>query len=208
MTWPDWAGETALIIGTGPSAAESPLDVAQGRARAIAIKSAWKLAPWADALYGLDVGWWVANQGGVKFKGLKFSPSPTVCNVYRDVRRVRLRPFNKILTKETGVVGCGLRSGGGHSGFQAINLAIQFGARRILLVGFDMTLDRGAHWSRDYRGVGRPDASRVGSWRKEMDEVDFGNVEVINCTMKSALTAFRKMSLAEALEWPLASAPR
>lgn len=201
--WPDWSGDTAIIVGTGPSAAEVPLSIARGRARVFVVKSSWRLAPFADALYGLDKGWWIANLGAHKFKGLKFSPSPTICRVYPDIRYVRLRPFARILTAETGVIGCGLRTGGGHSGFQAINLAIQFGAKRILLVGFDMTLAHGAHWKEDDRGVGKPDAGRVKSWREAMDACapqfkDLG-IDVINCTPRSALTAYPKMALSEAL---------
>lgn len=201
--WPDWSGETAVIVGTGPSAADVPLGLAQGLARFFVIKSSWRLAPFADALYGLDKGWWIANQGGAKFKGLKFSPSPTICRVYPDIQYVRLRPFTRVLTDETGVIGCGLREGGGHSGFQAINLAVQFGAKRILLVGFDMTLSHGAHWKDDDRGVGKPDVGRVKSWREAMDKCapqfkELG-IDVINCTPRSALTAYPKMELVEAL---------
>lgn len=202
--WPDWTGQTALIIGTGPSAEEWPLDAAQERVRAIAIKSTWMLAPWADALYGLDKDWWIANRGVPAFKGLKFTGSPSVSNVYADVRRIRLRTFAKILTAETGVVGCGLKTGGGHSGFQALNLAVQFGARRILLVGFDMTLANGAHWSRD-NGTGRPDAGRTASWREALDGCagqfrELG-VDVVNCSPRSALTAYPKVTLPEVLSW-------
>ena len=204
-SWPDWTGETALIVGTGPSASSEDLRFTQGRVRTFVIKSTWRLAPWADALYGLDRGWWVANQGARKFHGLKFSPSPTVTNVYRDVRRVRLRPVANLLTAETGVIGCGLRTGGGHSGFQAINLAIQFGVRRLLLVGFDMTLENGAHWLIDDRGVGKPDDGRVRSWRESMDacapQFKTLGVEVMNCTPRSALKAYPKTTVGEALGW-------
>lgn len=201
--WPDWSGETAVIVGTGPGAIAEPLEPFKDKARFFVIKSSWRLAPFADALYGLDKGWWIANLGAHKFRGLKFSPSPTICRVYRDIRYVRLRPFAKLLTAETGVVGCGLRTGGGHSGFQAINLAVQFGAKRILLVGFDMTLGHGAHWKDDERGVGKPDDGRIRSWREAMDgcAAQFSElgVDVINCTPQSALTAYPKMALDEAL---------
>ena len=203
MDWPDWRGAPAVIVGTGPGAAIEPLEAARGRAKVFAIKSTWRLAPWADALYGCDRSWWVANLGVPEFKGLKFSPSPAVCSVYKDVTKVRLKARAQILTGEIGTIGCGLRSGGGHSGFQAINLAIQFGARRVLLVGFDMTLENGAHWSNDYRGVAQPDAARVESWRVALDACagqfrDLG-IDVVNCTMASALKAYPKMRLNEAL---------
>lgn len=203
MTWPDWRGDTAVIVGTGPSAAAEPLERVRGQAKVFVIKSSWMLAPWADALYGLDRGWWIANKGAAQFKGMKFSPSPTVCRIYPDVREIRLKARAEILTAQTGVIGCGLKSGGGHSGFQAINLAVQFGAKRILLVGFDMTLANGAHWHKDYRGVAKPDAGRVLAWREAMDDCapQFTalGVDVINCTMASALTAYPKQPLSDAI---------
>lgn len=201
--WPDWSGKTALIVGTGPSATAAPLNIAKGLAKAIVIKQSWHLAPWADVLYGIDKGWWIAHHGAPKFPGLKVSPSPTACRVYR-LRQVTLRPFADILTRgEVGVIGCGLRTGGGFSGFQAINLAVQFGAKRIILVGFDMNLAAGAHWNSDERGVGRADKNRTESWRKSLDaaapQLEELGVEVVNTSAKSSLKSFKIMSLEEAL---------
>ncbi len=199
--WPDWSGQTAVVIGTGPNAKDAPLGLARGLARAVAVKSSWKLAPWADALYGLDKGWWIANRGVPNFAGLKISPSPTAARVYR-LRQVSLKGRAEILTGETGVLGCGLRIGGGHSGFQAINLAIQFGAKKIILVGFDMTLSKGEHWDRNQAGVARADKGRVDSWRIALDgcaeQFKSLGIEVV-VVGDSALTAFPKMTLAEAL---------
>lgn len=201
MTWPDWSGETTVIVGTGPSAKDAPLELAKGKARFIVIKRSWRLAPWADLLYGIDPGWWIANQGAREFKGMKASPSPTACRVY-GLRKVRLRPRAELLTKEIGVIGCGLRSGGGFAGFQAINLAYQFGSRRHILVGFDMTIANGAHWHKDYRGVGKPDAARTERWRKALDGAaeNFGamGLEVLNASAGSALRKYPKVELADA----------
>lgn len=204
MDWPDWIGKPAVIVGTGPSAANEALDIVRGRAAVIAIKSTWRLATWADALYGCDRSWWIANEGAPEFKGLKFSASPAACAAYKDVRKVRLKSGAQILNGEIGTIACGLRSGGGHSGFHALNLAVQFGAKRILLVGFDMTLANGAHWTDDYRGVEAPNAGRVESWRVAMDGCaaqfrDLG-IEVVNCSAVSALTAYPKVTLADALK--------
>lgn len=206
MGWLDWSGETAIIVGTGMSANAESLEIARGRSRVIVIKGSWKLAPWADVLYGLDRGWWIANKGAPNFKGMKASPSPTVTRIYPDVKLVRLKSRAEILMNEIGVIGCGLKVGGGHSGFQAINLAVQFGSPRILLVGFDMTMNgRTAHWNQDYHGVAKPDAGRIRSWREDLDgcasQFKALGVEVINCTMGSALTAYPKMKLTDAMRW-------
>jgi hypothetical protein len=203
MIWPDWSGQTAAIIGTGPSAGKvNYLEIAKSGSKVIAIKSSWRLAAWSDVLYGIDKGWWIANLGAPQFTGLKVSPSPSVCRVF-GARLVTLKTTDRILTGEVGRLGCGLRTGGGFSGFQAINLAVQFGAKRIILIGFDMNLSNGAHWSKDVRGVAKPLAERTESWRKSLDaavtQFDELGVEVINCSSASSLMAYPKMSIEEAL---------
>lgn len=201
--WPDWTGETAVIVGTGLGATVEPLEKVRGFARFVVIKESWKLAPWADILYGIDRGWWIATQGAKDFTGMKVSPSPTVCRLY-NINLVKLKPRSMVLTKEVGVLGCGLPTGGGHSGFQAINLAVQFGVRRIVLVGFDMLFNRQhPHWHAEGNGVGKADANRITSWREALDGCaqqfkDLG-VTVNNATPDSALKEYPKMSLAQAV---------
>lgn len=168
MTWPDWRGQTCIVVGTGPSAKSASLSECEGKARCIVIKQSWRLAPWADVLYGIDRGWWLTNNGAREFKGLRVSPSPTACRLF-GMREVTLKTVPWLLTKETGVLGCGLKTGGGHSGFQAVNLAVQFGATKIVLAGFDMTLERGAHWHKEGHGVAKPNENRVAEWRKAFD---------------------------------------
>ena len=201
--WLDWHGATALVIATGPSAEDAPLDAARGRTKAIAVKSAWQLAPWADALYGCEIGWWVARKGCPQFAGWKASASPSVCKVY-GMRRIKLRPCAEILTQQIGTVGAGLPEGGGHSGFHALNLAVQFGATRILLAGFDMTVANGSHFS-GYDEKNMALEQRCIRWREALDGCagrfrELG-VEVVNCAPRSALAAYPKVPLAEALSW-------
>lgn len=201
VEWPNWAGQTALIVGTGPSAATLPLHLAAGRCKCVAIKSAWKLADWADILYGIDVDWWLANRGAPGFNGLKVTPSPTAARLFR-LRQSRTKLGARILLDPIGTVGCGLRHGGGHSGWQAINLAVQLGSRRIVLVGFEM---RGGRFNGREAGVARLDPGRIERWRKEMDEAagEFTSIgcEVINATPDSALTAYPYQPFEEVFAW-------
>lgn len=200
VEWPDWSGETALIVGTGPSAAALPLHLAANKARCIAVKSAWKFADWADVLYGIDVDWWLTNRGVPQFKGLKVTPSPTAARLF-GLRQVKTVLGARIVL-EKGKLGCGLRHGGGHSGWQAINLAVQFGARRIILVGFEM---RGPRFNSHEAGVARLDPDRTERWRREMDEAagEFAAIgcEVINATPDSALTAYPCQPFNEVFRW-------
>lgn len=200
MDWPDWSGETAVIVGTGPSVQQVDLSPARGAAKVIVIKGEYRHCRWADALYGIDTGWWIASRGARDFEGLKFSPAPTVCRLFPEVRQIRLRPVAQMLVAEKGLLGCGLRTGGGHSGFQAMNLAVQFGATRILLVGFDMW---GGRRQANEAGVAKLDPRRVEEWRLALEgaaaQIASLGVEVINCSPGSALKAFPASTLAAAL---------
>lgn len=194
--WPDWRGQTALIVGTGPSAATLPLSLAFNKAQCIAIKGAWQFVPWAGALYGIDVGWWFANHGVPGFLGQKFTPSPQAAKAFR-LHQTRVKLGAKIILDPPGTIGCGLKDGGGHSGWQAINLAVQFGARRIVLAGFEMTLAHGARFNGGSAGAGKADAGRVERWRLEMDAAvdEFTRIDcdVINATPGSALRAYPRV---------------
>jgi hypothetical protein len=106
---------------------------------------------------------------------------------------------DRILTDQAGTVG-----DGGNSGFQAINLAAQFGARRIVLVGFDMRIDRGAHWhGRHPPGLNNPTDRNLVRWRLVIDrsaaELAALGIDVVNVSPVSMLNAFPVVSIEEAL---------
>lgn len=90
-----------------------------------------------------------------------------------------------------------------NSGFQAVNLAACFGASRIILIGFDMTLAGGSHWHGDHTGgLTNPSKVKIRQWATAMDgaAVDLLHigVEVLNASPVSSLTAYPKMTLSEA----------
>jgi hypothetical protein len=98
---------------------------------------------------------------------------------------------------------------GGNSGFQVFNLAVQFGATGIMLVGVDCNLDHGLHWhGRHPMPMSNPMESNVARWRKAFDgaaaRVAQLGVDVVNCSANSKLTGYPKATIAEALErWQL-----
>lgn len=110
-----------------------------------------------------------------------------------------------ILVETPGVIASGSVNGGGNSGFQALNIAVQFGCKRIVLVGFDMRLDRGVHWhGRHPQGLNNPSDNLLVHWRRAFHKAagtlaDLG-IEVLNASPVSTLTAFPIVSLREAIE--------
>lgn len=134
------------------------------------------------------------------FKGLKICyigdnnnrPPP-----YEDIRRIGIRKNqDRLLFDESAVTGSG-----GNSGFQALNLAAQWGARRILLFGFDMNAESGAHWygRNQWVGANNPDETNFRRWRKAFeaaaDQLKQMGIECLNCSPVSALSCFPKISI-------------
>lgn len=129
---------------------------------------------------------------------------------YPDIRAVEIVKDGRgsyvdeiILTGEIGRIGSG-----GNSGFQALNLAVQFGARRVLLVGYDMTDRSGVHWygRNSWRGANNPHQQNFDRWLKAFDAAapvlaSLG-VEVINASPVSAMKSFPRRSIEDTLkEW-------
>jgi hypothetical protein len=60
----EWPGETAFVIGGGPSVLGQDLDALRGR-RVIVINSSVHAVPWADFLFFGDWRWYYDNQAAV-----------------------------------------------------------------------------------------------------------------------------------------------
>ena len=177
----------------------------RGISKVIAIKENVDLCPWADVVYGCDLAWWQFRRGLPDFKGLKISWASTG---YNGVRTVKIPPgegktYSNRLQFEPGVVGAG-----GNSGFQALNLALQWGARRIILIGFDMTDRSGVHWygRNKWPMANNPNESNFRKWIAAFEGavpvINKLGADVVNVSPNSDLQAFRKSTLEQVLnEW-------
>lgn len=199
--WPDWRGQACAIIASGPSTKAANVSQLRGRIKVIAIKENVELCPWADVVYGCDLPWWVYRRGLPNFKGLKLAYDPGVATQFPDVKQIKIKDklCDDILTDEPGSVGSG-----GNSGFQALNLAVQFGATRILLVGFDVTDRSGAHWygRNNWMRSNNPSETNFRRWRKAFDRSSIAmnelGIEVLNASPTGQI-AFRRTTIEQAL---------
>jgi len=94
---------------------------------------------------------------------------------------------------------------GSNSGYQAIHLAAHFGAKRIILLGYDMRVSgQSTHW---HEGHGKPAKSYqavlsstfLPKFKSLVGPLRDRGVEVINATEGSALTFWPSCNLKEAL---------
>ncbi len=193
---------TIAILGGGPSLTQNQVNAVK-HLPVIAVNDAYKLAPWANVLYGCDAKWWKWNDPF--FRGTKAAlkwnaETGAFHNGWDDVER---RDIHALAS--TGTLGLesspnSLRTGM-NSGYQAINLAVHLGGRQIILLGFDMKAINGKdHWFGAHPdGVAPPYDSMRGCFPSLVDPLKKKGVEVINCTPDSALDVFPKMELAKCL---------
>ena len=198
--FPDWNTQTCVIVASGPSAGNVALDRAIGLARFVAINNSWRLAPWADFLFAADYRWWYAAQGCPQFRGAKVTTDRHAGETREwNLHRLGMRlADDRLLMDDIGVVGWG-----GCSGFQAVNMVAQFGCKRILLVGFDATVKNGLHWHGSYPGADNPTKDKTLRWQRCLDNAASMlaslDVEVVNCSMQSALKKYPKIPFEESV---------
>ena len=202
-----WPESTFVIVAGGPSVTPAQVDCCCNRqdrgslVRVIAVNDAYRIAPWADVLYFCDDKWWqwhakkLADWRGliVRLAGGQHDFGDARIKVLKNMDKAGLCPFRD-----------GLHNGS-NSGYQAINLAVHLGAKRILLLGFDMQapLVNGrpkTHWFGDHPGGTSPSVySQMLPWFDSLvAPLAKRGVEVINCTPGSAIKVFPRAGIEEA----------
>ena len=186
-----WPGADCYILGGGPSLALVDLEKLRGQ-RTIAVNQAYKVAPWADALFYGDAEWSRYNWDGLcTFAGLK------VTTVREDLGKPAIHVVERIMGTPGICLAAHRLAWNLSSGACAMNLAYHFGVRRIILLGFDMHRERGDNWHKDYDSQpyhARPTAQ---SYRKYLTafphiaaDLARMKVDVVNATPGSKITAW------------------
>jgi hypothetical protein len=195
-----WPGSTVVCIGGGPSLTPDDVAYVRGKARVIAINNAYQLAPWADVLWATDASWWRAHKGVPSFQGMKLSAD--VSGAY-DGHGVRLLKCHR---GAKGMQGLSLTANaiqhGKNGGHAAINVAVHLGAARIVLLGYDCQGGPSGeeHWHPRHAYQPKLEFSL---WLKNFDTLveplKALGIEIVNCTLSTAITSFPCMPLEQAL---------
>lgn len=155
-----------VLLAPGPSMCQALADSVRGGFVGV-VSNCFQLAPWADFLVAQDRSWWQKHPDAQEFAGRKFSG-----NQLRGVERVKGAPTNW------------------NSGVLALQAAVQLGATRIFLHGFDM---HGTHFFGPYtNGLSNTKEARRRVHLQQYAHWARGHkgIEVINCTPGSALKCF------------------
>lgn len=157
----------------------------------------FKAVPWGDILYACDKPWWdhYINQLRGSFGGDLWTLDKAAAVAYG---------LNHVPYKDRPGLGRnGIIHSGGNGGYQTLNLAYLFGAKKIVLLGFDMQeTDGRSHSHGDHPGsLNRQ--SNYKNWVRNYQalarDLRDAGVEVINATRQTALLCFKKATLEEAL---------
>jgi hypothetical protein len=186
-----WDGETVVIFGGGNSLTDEQIRKAETlSARYIVINDTYSRVHFADALYACDYKWWDRHFEQIDFKGELWT---------QDLRAKREFGLSWVLGRNKSGLGSDCVHFGYNSGYQAINLAYLWGAKRIILLGFDCKDINGqAHWFGQHpQGLNQTQnyAIWISSFSQLAKDLEAQNVEVINCSTDSALECFKKIPI-------------
>lgn len=219
-----WEGETAFILGGGASIIpqfgipqELAEEVRKGERpmleysdymkplhdkKVIAVNAAFKIGSWFDYIYFMDKDFMLTYRTCLHqfpnkvVSPLNYTEGESWCNTVKANQQIGICAVPDIVAYNH------------NSGAGAINLAYHLGAKKIVLIGFDMKLtDSKLHFHGEYLNskLIRPKEKDTG-FSKQMiafpaikNDADILGIEIINTSMESALDMFEKKPLEELL---------
>jgi hypothetical protein len=204
----EWGRRPVAIIGGGPSLARFDFSRLQGRFTVLAVNASIFDLPWADAGFSIDRRaariWWPRLITEVHMPLVFAVPDPWLVNFagaptpnMTFIRRVQSLAFSEHPAQI---------AAGGTSGFGALNYAVLKGAQKIVLLGFDYGPRAGVwhHNQQHYAFPHRQNGGDWAQWARNFDGVAPGlkarGIEVLNASPASAITAFPRVSIEEALQ--------
>jgi hypothetical protein len=225
-----WEGGDVYILGGGPSVPvqfDIPNKIIQDVVRGAALPSvyspymsflhdkhvigvnvAFLIGDWIDMVFFGDNSFFLAYKNKLaEFPGIKISCHPHIekYNWVKYLPKDNNHP-NGISSNPKKV------SWNNNSGSAAINIAVNAGAKRVILLGFDMKLNTNAqqHWhdlyhrlnavNRKGKPVGVPFGRHLMGFPEIAKDTAKMGVEILNASPDSAICQFRKVTIKELIE--------
>ena len=194
-----WEGATAVVMASGQSLRQEDADAVRHLPRVVT-NATYIRAPDAEIIFAADAKFWHCKdyQDVFACPGYKVSVDSGV-GVHPNT------PDGVLVLMNSGKQGFdGRRTHirtGGNSGYAAIHIAATAGAKRVLLLGLDMT---GGHWHGKHpEELKDPSEAAFTRWTKHFQtlaqELTRRGIEVLNCSPISRLTCFPKKALRDCL---------
>lgn len=175
-----WQGKTVACIASGPSLTRIDCElISAANLPTIAVNNSWQLVPFAQVIYAGDCAWWSQHIKSIDIPAERWTCSRSAADKHKINFHYAYGAFN--------------------SGLRAIELAIEFGASKIILLGYDCTVKYGKHWHEDHPGTRNPNANKCNAWKKQFSRLAKSRATIINCSRVTALDCYIKKSLEEVL---------
>jgi len=184
---PSFSQEQAALLARRASVQRSdPLAPLPRGWRVVVTNTSYQKVPTADVLYGGDRSWWEVYWSKVQATFLGecwtvnrwIAHNYGICHIEHSDEPGLSPVFGRIHS-------------GGNSGYAAIGLAYLFGAREILLVGFDYQDSYGlSHWHGDHPpqlNQDRPHEGWLAKIPALIDGLRAAGVRVVNCSIETAI---------------------
>lgn len=205
-------GQTVVLVGGGPSLADVDLEPLRGRLTIFGMNNAYQKAPWCEYLFFADARWAHWHEDGLKhYQGVLLTTAQPITRPLPDSIRERARVVKNVKAPQwlwtTPPVMCRGSDAisGADSGALAIDLAVHMGAKRLILLGYDMKFKDGrTHWHPDH-----PMVTQLNTYtRRYLPQhprikaaADRLGVVILNATEGSAIECYPRIKLEEALEY-------
>lgn len=167
----------------------------------IAVNNSYALAPWAEISYFADFRWWEWHHARAEFKAFP-GEKVTIENTGMLIRDERVHMLHNLGTEGLSEKPNGLHTGC-NGGYQAINIATLAGAKKIILLGYDMHYPNGrSHWHAGHP-TKVPEQHYTGNYARMFDTITAQlkriGVLVVNASIGSRLKTFPIVPLETAL---------
>jgi len=200
-----WPHSTVFILGGGPSINQVDLNLIHNK-NVIGVNNSYghpigkgKYIPrdWVDICYFGDGRWWKWHKDNLKkFQGIICSSDGNM-QVVDTVRWVKRGDHSIGIETKNGYIAWNRCSG-----LSAINLAYHLGAKRVILLGFDMkAVDGKNNWHDDHpvhrsRNNYLKYLSIIPDIKRDADKL---GLEILNATKDSAIIDFEKVNIEDVL---------
>lgn len=174
----------------------------------IGVNNAYQIGNWIDVLFFGDCSWYNVHRSAlIDFPGLKL----TCCNRFESKaydKTNRIKYLQRDKTHKRGISNDKSKvSWNNNSGAASISVAAHLGVKKIILLGFDMTMDKNSKYSHFHGSHRKPsDIIKSPPFQRHLkgfpaiaeDAKNMG-IEIINASPKSEIDLFPRMSIKELL---------
>lgn len=171
------------------------------KCRVIVVNDCYLLCPWADHLHFCDLKWYEWHKDKPEFKSFQGIKS-TLSEEMPDNEVIKLQKGERFgFSTNPNVV-----NHGGNSGYQAVNIAILYGAKDIYMLGYDCKpqTHNGSlkmHWFGDHKIKTPISVCNIWlqAWESITRDIEVNNINLVNITRDTAIKNIKKRKLKDIL---------